>query len=41
MRAMIEPMVNVEIVEPVVTLRGTMKEADKPALAELINSLTA
>ena len=41
MRAMIEPMANVEIVEPVVTLRGTMKDADKPALAELINSLTA
>lgn len=41
MRAMIEPMVNVEIVEPVVTLRGCMKEADKPAIAELINNVTA
>ena len=41
MRAMIEPMTNVEIVEPVVTLRGAMKKADKPAIAELINNLTA
>ncbi len=40
MRAMIEPMTNVEIVEPVVSLRGTMKDADKPAIAELLNSLT-
>lgn len=36
MRAMIEPMTNVEIIEPVVTLRGCMKEADKPAIAEIV-----
>jgi len=41
MRAMIEPMQNVEIVEPVVTLRGAMKEADQPAIAELLNNITA
>lgn len=41
MRAMIEPMQNVEIVEPVVSLRGCMKEQDKPAINELLNNLTA
>lgn len=36
MRGMLEQMANVEVVEPVVTLRGCMKEADKPAIAELL-----
>ena len=39
MRAMIEPMANVEIVEPVVTLRGTMKDADKPAITALAEAI--
>jgi flavorubredoxin len=39
MRAMIEPMTNVEIVEPVVSLRGAMKEADKPAIAALTDAI--
>jgi hypothetical protein len=38
---MLEQMTNVEVVEPVVTLRGTMKEADKPAIAELIAKILA
>ena len=41
MRGMLEQMVNVEVVEPVVTLRGTMKDADKPAIAELIAKILA
>jgi flavorubredoxin len=41
MRSMIEQMTNVEVVEPVVTLRGCMKEADKPAIAELIAKILA
>ncbi len=36
MRGMLEQMANVQVVEPVVTLRGCMKEADKPAIAELL-----
>lgn len=36
MRGMLEQMANVEVVEPVVTLRGCMKEADKPAIAEIL-----
>jgi hypothetical protein len=36
---MIEPMANVEIVEPVVTLRGTMKDADKPAITALAEAI--
>lgn len=39
MRGMIEQMQNVEVVEPVVTLRGCMKEADKPALATMISAM--
>ena len=41
MRGMLEQMTNVEVVEPVVTLRGTMKDADKPAIAELIAKILA
>ena len=41
MRGMLEQMVNVEVVEPVVTLRGTMKDADKPAIAELTAKILA
>lgn len=36
MRGMLEQMANVQVVEPAVTLRGSMKEADKPAIAELL-----
>ena len=39
MRSMLEQMTNVEVVEPVVTLRGCMKEADKPAIASAINAV--
>jgi flavorubredoxin len=39
MRGMVEAMKNVEIVEPVVTLRGAMKEADKPALIALAEAI--
>lgn len=41
MRALIEPMKNVSIVEPVVTLRSTMKEADIPALEALADAILA
>ena len=41
MRGMLEQMANVEVVEPVVTLRGCMKEADKPAIAELLAKILA
>ena len=39
MRSMLEQMTNVEVVEPAVTLRGCMKEADKPAIASAINAV--
>lgn len=39
MRSMLELMQNVEVVEPIITLRGAMKEADKPAIQEIINQL--
>ena len=41
MRSMLEPMQNVEIVEPIVTLRGAMKEADKLAISALIEAMMA
>lgn len=39
MRAMIEGMKQVEIIEPVVTLRGKMKEADIPLLESLAEAI--
>ncbi|MBE6339977.1 MAG: FprA family A-type flavoprotein [Bacteroidales bacterium] len=39
MRAALETMKDITIVEPVVTLRSTMKESDKEALAALANAL--
>ncbi len=39
MRAMIEGMKQVEIIEPVVTLRGKMKEADIPLLESLADAI--
>ncbi|MBQ7647805.1 MAG: FprA family A-type flavoprotein, partial [Paludibacteraceae bacterium] len=39
MRGMLDTMTNVEVVAPAVTLRGTMKDADKPAIAELITKI--
>lgn len=39
MRAMIEGMKQVEIIEPVVTLRGKMKEADLPLLEALAEAI--
>ena len=41
MRAMLEGMKNVEIVEPVVTIRSRMKESDLPAMEQLAASLLA
>ncbi len=41
MRPMLEGMKQVEIVEPVVTLRGTMKEADIPQLEALADAILA
>ena len=39
MRPMLEGMKQVEIVEPVVTLRGKMKDADIPALEALAEAM--
>ena len=41
MRAMLEGMKNVKIVEPVVTIRSRMKESDLPAMEQLAASLLA
>ena len=41
MRAMLEGMKNVEIVEPVVTIRSRMKESDLPAMEQLATALLA
>ncbi len=41
MRAMLECMKNVEIVEPVVTIRSRMKESDLPAMEQLATALLA
>lgn len=41
MRAMLEGMKNVKIVEPVVTIRSRMKESDLPAMEELATALLA
>ena len=41
MRPMLEGMKQVEVVEPVVTLRGRMKEADVPALEALADAILA
>ena len=41
MRALIEPLKNVRIVEPMVTIRSAMKEADLPALEALADAVLA
>ena len=41
MRAMLEGMKNVKIVEPVVTIRSRMKESDLPAMEQLATALLA
>ena len=41
MRAMLEGMKNVAIVEPVVTIRSRMKESDLPAMEQLATALLA
>ena len=41
MRAMLEGMKNVEIVEPVVTIRSRMKDSDLPAMEQLAAQLLA
>lgn len=39
MRTLLEPMKNINIVEPVVTIRSSMKEADIPALEALADAV--
>ena len=39
MRALIEPLKNVNIVEPMVTIRSTMKETDIPSLEALVDAV--
>ena len=39
MKAILETMKNVEIVEDMVTIKSTMKEADKPALEALVDQM--
>ena len=39
MRGMLEGMKNIEIVEPMVTIRSRMKDADLPVMAELADNL--
>ena len=39
MRGLLETMKNVEIVEPVVTIRSTMKQTDLPAMQTLVDAL--
>ena len=41
MRSVLEEMKNLTICEPVVTIRSTMKEADKEAMKELAEALLA
>lgn len=39
MRALIEPMKNIEIIEPTVTLRSSLKSTDIPKFEELADAL--
>ena len=39
MKAILEPMKNVTIVEPMVTIRSTMKETDLPAMEQLADAI--
>ena len=41
MRAMLEGMKNVTVVEPMVTIRSRMKESDLPAMQQLVTTLLA
>ena len=41
MRALIAPMKNVTIVEPVVTIRSRMKDTDVPQMEEMCKALLA
>ncbi len=41
MKALLEPMKNVKIVEPMVTIKSSMKEADIPQLEALADALLA
>ncbi len=41
MRGILEEMKNLTICEPVVTIRSTMKEADREAMAELVRALVS
>ena len=39
MKAMIEPMKEIEILEPTVTIRSRMKQSDIPALERLADAV--
>ena len=39
MRSMLEEMKDIEIVEPMVTIRSRMKESDLPAMQQLVDAL--
>ena len=41
MRSILDEMKNLTICEPVVTIRSTMKEADKEAMKELAEAILA
>ena len=41
MTTLLEPLKNVRIVEPVVSLRSTLRESDIPALEELAEAMTS
>ena len=40
MKSILETMKNIEIVEPVVTIRSVMKESDLPAMEQLADAMT-
>ena len=41
MRAMLEGMKSIDIVEPIVTIRSRMKESDLPEMEQLVDNLLA
>ena len=41
MKSILETMKNIEIVEPVVTIKSVMKDSDLPAMEQLADAMTA
>ena len=41
MKSILETMKNIEIVEPVVTIRSVMKDSDLPEMEKLADAMTA